>query len=721
MNHQPPEGTTHLGKTGNTPFQIRGDLVYFYRKDINRWDYTGYRVEDYTEDAFKPYNKEDSMSDFTKFSQAVHARYSVIAQHELFTVNLSGDELYAAYLAAFPEGTNPIYRERTEHDCSCCRNFIKNLGGVVAIQNGEVLTVWDGVVTEYPYDVVSAAMSELVKNAQIAGLFRTKEMKYGAQVTYELIEGQSKAWNHFHGVITSKHYHKTPGQACGDFNTAAAVFKRGLTELNSGAFDTVIDLIVGNALYRGEEHLPALNAFQAVQSQYLALTTERQRELFVWENASKPVARFRNTVIGTLIQDLSEGKDLEAAVKSFETKVAPTNYKRTTALITPGMVKEAMKTINELGLESALERRFATIHDISINNVLWVDNDAKGQMKGGIEGLLMQAAKPKKTAKSGQQTMGIEDFMADVVPKAKGMAVLFKGHHQANLMSLTAPVHADAAQLFKWANGFGWSYNGNVTDSIKDKVKRAGGNTDAKLRVSLGWFNKDDLDIHASCPDGHIYFGNKSGILDVDMNAWGPSSETEPVENLSWTRPKNGTYRITVNQYNQRTTVRPGCVLELECNGAIHQFKHERGMTGQTEAIEFVYKDGSITSLTVFNGFEGGGISQEKWNLHTEQYAKVSTLMFSPNHWDDQAVGNKHWFFILEGCRNDELTRGIYNEYLKGDLDKHRKVFEVLGSKTMCQPAAEQLSGLGFSSTRAETLDVQVTFEDGTRNITIQF
>ena len=60
------------------------------------------------------------MSDFTKLSKAVHARYNSIAKHELFVVNLSGDELYAAYLAAFPAGTNPIYRERTEHDCSCC-------------------------------------------------------------------------------------------------------------------------------------------------------------------------------------------------------------------------------------------------------------------------------------------------------------------------------------------------------------------------------------------------------------------------------------------------------------------------------------------------------------------------------------------------------------------------------------------------------------------------
>ena len=180
------------------------------------------------------------MSDFTKLSQSVHARYNAIAKNELFVVDITGDELYAAYLAAFPAGTNPIYRERTEHDCSCCRNFIKNLGGVVAIVNGQVQTVWDSVITEYPYNDVSAAMAKLVKNATIADLYRTKERSYGAEVTYELIDGQSKAWNHFHGAITTKHFHTSPGQAIGEFNTAAAVFKRGLTELTHEAINTVM-------------------------------------------------------------------------------------------------------------------------------------------------------------------------------------------------------------------------------------------------------------------------------------------------------------------------------------------------------------------------------------------------------------------------------------------------------------------------------------------------
>ena len=55
----------------------------------------------------------------------------------VFVVGAEGDALWKAYLAAFPDGTNPIFKKKTEHDCSCCKHFIRRAGGVVAIdENG---------------------------------------------------------------------------------------------------------------------------------------------------------------------------------------------------------------------------------------------------------------------------------------------------------------------------------------------------------------------------------------------------------------------------------------------------------------------------------------------------------------------------------------------------------------------------------------------------------
>ena len=72
-------------------------------------------------------------------------------------------------------------------------------------------------------------------------------------------------------------------------------------------------------------------------------------------------------------------------------------------------------------------------------------------------------------------------------------------------------------------------------------------------------------------------------------------------------------------------------------------------------------------------------------------------------------------FFILDGCVSDAATRGIYNEFLLPDLEKHRKVFEVLGNRTQCPPSTEQLSGVGFSSTNKDEVVVRVATAKSTR------
>ena len=682
------------------------------------------------------------MSHFPTFARLVAESFQeIVAGHgRSFVADLDGDALWSRYLAAFPEGTDPIFKKRTEHDCSCCKQFVRRAGCVVAVSNGKVRTVWDKAAERAPgfYSDVAAALQQAVSTSGIRDVFVVgkNEGSFGAQQTRSLDKETQKAltWNHFYtGEIAQTLRSALPDTDRGNYRTTVQVFERGLVELLPDAVDTVLSLIDGNSLYRGEEHRRAVVEFQKMQREYLShagginpsrRTTEQS--LFVWANAGSPAARFRNTVIGTLVQDLSEGQDVERAVRSFETKVAPQNYKRTTALITPGMVKKAMQTVESLGLESALERRLARLDDVSVNDVKWVDGAARSQMKGGIADVLMQhvAATTRSAANDEEraEVISLDDFMARVVPESQSMEIFFSGKHLGNLMALTAPVHPEPKQLFRWTNDFAWSYGGNVADSIKERVKKAGGRVDgAALRISLSWFNYDDLDLHVfepargirGLPGTHIHFRNKrgwtGGTLDVDMNA-GTGSTREAVENVVWTAaPPDGPYLVIVHNFTQRETNDPGFVVETEYGGKLSHYSYSKVVRGEIVVATLHLKNGVVERVDPGDaGITSANISQEKWGLATERYVKVSTVMLSPNYWGENAVGNKHTFFVLEGARSDEDVRGFYNEFLHPRLEEHRKVFEVIADKTKCRPADGHMAGLGFSSTKRDSFLVRV-------------
>lgn len=673
---------------------------------------------------------------FPTFAKTVTASFQAIVQApQVYVTATDGEVLYRHYLDAFPAGTNPVFKTRTEHECACCRHFIRRAGSVVAVsEQGVIRTIWDEAAQQapHPYNVVAAALRNAVLSVDIADLFRvsSKETSFGA-VTTRSLDGGGKVltWDHFYtGSIPKTLQAAAPDQIRGDYRTTVGVFMRGLVELAPSALNTVLALIEGNNLYRGAEHKDAVVQFMAAQRAYQT-KGPREQYTFLWTNAVGSAARFRNSVIGTLVQDLSEGVDVERAVASFEQKVAPTNYKRTTAVITPMMVKRAMETIEALGLEPALERRFATIHDISINDVKWVDGSVRPSMKGGLADTLMQVAttanvqSTKKDAEHAED-IGLEAFVEGVLPTTTGMEVLLKGELLGNLMSLTAPVNPAPKQLFRWDNDFAWSYGGNVTDSIAERVKKAGGKVEgATLRVSLSWFNYDDLDLHIHEPAGrgmaawhdHICYRNKrgptGGTLDVDMNV-GSSLSREAVENVVWMdKVPSGAYKVVVNNFTKREASGVGFVIEVECGGKLSHFSYNKAVRDKQDihVVTLHMKEGRLENVEVGDpAITPSNISQTKWGLTTEQYVKVDAVTLSPNYWGTNAVGNKHTIFVLRGAKNDEPTRGIYNEFLHPRLEPHRKVFEVIGDKTKCQPTDGQLSGLGFSSTKRATFLVKV-------------
>lgn len=661
--------------------------------------------------------------DFQPFKQAVAKQFEkLMATGQMFRTNTDKDELWDMYLNSFPEGTNPIYRERTEHDCSCCRQFIKSVGNAVAFVDGKLETVWDidvGVGLNSAYQVVAACMAEYVRGHSVCDVFLHDSKTAGTDRNFEELTTGVKTWDHFFVNLKPQYVAKGADipTKLGEARMTAQVFRRGLETITWDATETMLDLTAQGTLYRGAEFGGLVRTFQTYKSNWNMLRTDAERDQFTWINvqaAGVAVARIRNSAIGTLLQNLSEGMELEQAVRAWETVMAPTNYKRPTALVTPKMIEQAKTTIGELGLLSALERRYATLTDITINNILFADRNAKKAMGGDVfDDLAAETgAKAKKLDKV--EDISISDFIANVLPRIQSMEVLLENKHTGNLMSLVAPLDPTAGRLFKWDNNFSWSYNGEVTDSIKERVKAAGGNVTGDLCCRLAWDYTDDLDLHLEGPMGHIYFGDRrkgGGMLDVDANG-GDGMKAEPCENIFFGSHRTlmeGAYTLKVHQYNARQTAKAGFQAEIDFMGNVTQFSYDKPLRRGEYVTVATFKYSVADGFQIVKSLPSSQMSRTVYGLPTQTFHKVSTLLLSPNHWDDKVVGNKHFFFILDGAKADAPARGFYNEFLKEELTPHRKVFEIVGSKMKVADSPDQLSGLGFSSTQQASLTVRVS------------
>ncbi|AKU43627.1 hypothetical protein CPT_Seuss101 [Caulobacter phage Seuss] len=663
---------------------------------------------------------------FNTFRQAVAEQFAAMTLHQLFTTGTIvdpdatlnypelaarfGDDLWTTYLGSFKEGENPIHRVRGVYDCSCCRNFIRK-SNIVAIIDGKIQTIWDVKVPDFQH--VADALAAAVRAQPINNVFLHDSSNLGTRQNVERDEaGNAITYDHFHVSVPAKYVkrrHDIPTLLNGP-RTKQYTLSRAVREILPDAVSTVLELIASNSLARGDQFASLLREFKRVQNEILTKSTTQDFNTLTWEYSFKvgdALAAIRGSSIGTLLVELTaDPGDLDGAVGRFERMVCGENYRRPTALVTPRMIEDAKAKVEELGLTSALSRRFATIDDISAKHVLFVDRESRARIKDNPFDDLTPTKKAPLAKLDQIAEVTIDQFLSDVLPTATSIEIGVERRHAAQKVALMTGVPG----LFPWDNGFSWSYVGNFADAVKQRVKAAGGNVDGDVGIRLAWSNGDDLDLHVvenTSRSYHISYANRSskspsgGQLDVDANAGGnlDRGPHTPVENIVYadkTQMKPGNYRVFVHQYSRISPVDTGFTVDIDIQGSVHHFAMDNNPRnrGQTDIADIVVdKHGAITVVPLIKSSQ---------STTTPDFVKVNAIVASPNTWDCQhQVGQKHWFFLLDGWVMDEPTRGFYNEQLKPELNPHRKVFELLGAKMAVDPAGvtEQLVGLGFTPT----------------------
>jgi len=692
------------------------------------------------------------------FNKKIQEQFNKISKKgKLYRVDVKGDFIWQTYLSSFSEENDPVFRDpdSSSHNCNHCKNFIRRYGNIVAVdEDFKVTTIFDFEI-DGEYSDTAKALSEKVKSGKISEVFFetfdelnslpyekcTKNAttfrlgiesnikrytKAEAELYGVVKENELRTFNHMFLNIPNTFVDKS-GSSIGTISekhrSAKDVFYRAMKDIPLVTLELVRDLINQGSLLDGETHVYKINEVIPMKKAYDKLA-ENQKENWCWEmSRDLPFAKFKNELIGTLCSDLADGVNINKACQDWNKRVDPANYMRAVAPFTEKQKKEAETFVKDKGYIDSFNRRLAIMDDIKTDEIKHI-NSGDGTLK---EVSMFDNLKPtkshqhKKNQFDGIEEVSIEKFMADILPTCTGVEAYLDNNHIGNMVTMTTSNVDGSKPMFKWDNNYSWSFNGNLAgkSQIKETVKSKGGKVDGVLRFSIMWAENDsdnsDLDAHCIEPGGfEIYFSDKKsyktgGNLDIDITQPQNQMPKGAVENITYpnlNKMEDGVYKFFIHQFADRKS--KNFKAEIEFDGEIHSYEYDKpiGNKKNIQIAEVTLKNGVFS---IVHKIPSSSSSKEIYGLDTKQFHKVNLVCLSPNHWGNNKVGNKHYFFMLENCKAEKDVRSYHIENFNSELAKHRKVLEPLASTIMLSPEGKQLSGLGFNATVKDSLIVKLS------------
>lgn len=667
-----------------------------------------------------------------------HFSASVRGVKNLFEVDVDKEQLWQAYLNGFPES------ERQHYNCNTCKNFIRNYGRVVIIdERGQIKSpLWSAVI-DGEHQKAFDNLNDFVRQGAVKGVFYSSDPSWG--IAKNLDERTGIVWEHLSvtppPALVYRSRTKTAAQAMAEKREEYLGLRRALADFSKETVERALALATSGTLRRGDLVKAPLEWFLNVVESVKFSQENRLNNR--WRAVATAPAGFcfiRSGLAGTLMSDIQEGYSAADIKRRYEDKADPSQYQRSQVAPSVGNIAHAEKVIADLGLTSALERRYASVDEV---HMFWRSQKLAAEQKvqkGAVFGHLKPKA--KSATEDGldlpQTTMTWVKFSSTVLPTATAIEVLVPESSQ-RFAGLVTAADPEAAPILKWdyparRNPFSWYYADGVDASIKRKVAAAGGQVeDVDIRLSLAWHTYTDLDLHCQGPNGLIYYRSKSdgrgGRLDVDMNI---SPETlEPVENIRWPkgRAPNGNYEVHVHNFTNRSSSNEFQV-EMELFGKVYMIEgNSRPSTGsgRLTVATFSVLNGEVHSLRTMGPVKEAIPQASAWGLAPRTWVPVHGLCQSPNLWNavpaELASINKHVFFLLEGCRdnNEGVGRGFFSEFLINDLKPIRSTLEAYSAQAMLLPAPDDnpACGLGMSDNSPWNLTVRVQTTTGSRTVLI--
>jgi hypothetical protein len=391
------------------------------------------------------YNSEND--EYDVFLQNLRNNFALALQDNPKIFYTNADNLFEIFLDNLPA------EARQHYNCNTCKRFVNKYGNIAMINGNGSLTspIWneiENIPTLFKASI--EAMKKKVEKAIVTNVFYSSKITLGVPVTEQ--------WHHMSLQVPRYLLNSNNGDDLGEYMAEKLedfkMLKTALEKYSLKSVSQALLILSAGAVNRSEKFVDNVQWFKELHDNINGIKDVRRINNLIWKAVSKAKTGFchiNSGMIGTLLDDITEGFDLEEVQNRFNAKVSGDKYQRPQVAPSAGNIKRAEEIFTELGLESALKRRYARLEELP---TIWKPevNVDTTQTKGGI----FTSVKPKtedgknepSTDYTPMKTITWEKFLQTVLPTAKKIEYQVK--HMDNYSAIVTAADSESEPILKW-------------------------------------------------------------------------------------------------------------------------------------------------------------------------------------------------------------------------------------------------------------------------------
>lgn len=375
---------------------------------------------------------------YLELERMVAERFEYFKGVPVFTTDAEG--LFEAFLGGIPDEARQYY------NCHSCKEFINKYGGLVTLtESGSVdSTLWSELAPEF-FRQSMVAMNNIIMRSRITGVFVSSDKMLGHPIT--------GIWTHFHAVNPNPYQGRlySANQVAADKRADFVLLKDSLREYPLTAVNQAVLLLKTDSLYRSEKVLGVAEWFQSLHKQLESVKNGKIRDNIVWKavaTAAPGFCHLKNTMIGTLLDDLVSGLDYEDVSRRFAAKMHPLQYQRPQADPTVGNIARAEEIVKKLGIERSLVRRFARLDEIQAMWKPFGDVKPKKATDGVFSHLTPKGQREPVRMTLPTQTITWKKFSEEILPITTSIELYVPDY--GSFCALVTAQYDDAPPIIQW-------------------------------------------------------------------------------------------------------------------------------------------------------------------------------------------------------------------------------------------------------------------------------